>query len=75
MPNSYINCFWFPGIQLVANIYKCHCFVISMLHGLVTLKVADLIIIVCVCVCVCARIQLLKDGIFPQTQGANKPSQ
>ena len=44
-----------------------------MLHGLVTLKVADLIIIVCVCVC--ARIQLLKDGIFPQTQGANKPSQ
>ena len=50
-----------------------------MLHGLVTLKVADLIIIVCVCVCVCvcvrARIQLLKDGIFPQTQGANKPSQ
>ena len=44
-----------------------------MLHGLVTLKVADLIIIVCVCVH--ARIQLLKDGIFPQTQGANKPSQ
>lgn len=49
MPNSYINCFWFPGVYLIANIYKCCSFIISILHGLVTLIVNLIILYVCVC--------------------------
>lgn len=42
-----------------------------MLHGPVTWKIVDLIVIIFFH----ARIQLLKKWILSQTQGANKPSQ
>ena len=41
-----------------------------MLHGLVTLKVADLIIIVCVCICVCVQeFSCLKMEFFLKLKG------